>query len=199
MPSELLVLNAQPVIVPDVKSHDETDLIAVVKSDKLIPFTVKDVVGNIRIKGNLQDRVVKSKTTGHLHFAQRIILENVASSEQDAICITGVTRINFPASKKYWVGWRPDGLGHVQPYDSSWCDGGLAYPGVFISFSFYDIDPYSTVKDTGCMSRMSKFYYIKTESNDFDHYGFTYLHPKPLNAGIELEPDPVLQTARPIY
>ena len=50
------------------KSSARKELRGVVREDNLIDFEIRDGGGSLVFKGRLQDRVVKSYTTGKLHF-----------------------------------------------------------------------------------------------------------------------------------
>lgn len=87
------------------------DLAGVVLKDDLIPFQIKDKLGNIILEGVVQDRVVKSNNTGNLIFAPRLrdLKSPVRSSWISYLRLEGYggisTNINF----------RVDGLGDIGP------------------------------------------------------------------------------------
>jgi hypothetical protein len=195
--SKLLSLTPGSVVIPSVRLADEKDLRGRAIRDVLIPFEVKCTNGIVRIKGNLQDRVVKSFETKHLHFYQSIRLDKIASSDEFAVAVWDVGRYSFPTSKKYWVGWRPDGIGNPRPYDASWFQ---VSPGYCIQFSFSHVAPHQPVYDFGAF-RTSRFFYIKTEATEFNVNGRTDLRVWPRwGEPFELEQDYItLETAQPMY
>jgi hypothetical protein len=133
----------------------EPDLAGVVVRDTLIPFTITDSLGRAMCKGQLQDRVVRSNTTGLLHFYYRI------RGARGGHTINAVATVNFGADTLN-VAYRQDGLGAVHPVAA------LRNPaGNRVEFRF---------KEPGLRcDRESRFFFIKTKAKNFGPDGQTRL------------------------
>lgn len=86
------------------------DLGGLVIRDQLIPFQIKNTLGNVILSGNVQDRVVRSNNTGNLIFAPRL---------RDLSNPTGGWIIGFSMSGfngySTDVDYRTDGMGTIGP------------------------------------------------------------------------------------
>lgn len=94
----------QRIMLNPVTLVTEPSLRGTVIYDRLIPFECG------KTKGYLQDRVVKSKSTGKLHFYSGIRLTSAPD-------IKTVERRSFP--KRVAVGYRTDGIGYIGPQKAS--------------------------------------------------------------------------------
>lgn len=95
---------------PTTSAADPT-LAGPVIADDLRPFEIFDSLGNVLVKGNVQDRVVRSKATGELIFAPR--LRDLSAPNGDAwimqMDIEGYAGYSIDAA------YRVDGLGDTAP------------------------------------------------------------------------------------
>jgi hypothetical protein len=141
---------------PATTAATEPDLPGGVIVDRLVPFTIKNVDGRVVCAGNLQDRVVRSTKTGHLHFYYRI------RDTKGAGAIGRIATESF-AGLPISVGYRTDGLGTVAPRFAS----RSAWPGPVVSFEFVD-PPLLCARH-----QESRFILIKTPATAFHKGGKT--------------------------
>lgn len=88
----------------------EPDLAGTVIRDQLLPFVIRTSAGGVVYRAQLQDRVVRSAATGHLHFYQRI--RDAAPALPGRVAT--VQNSDF-SHWNTWVEYRIDGLGNVGP------------------------------------------------------------------------------------
>jgi hypothetical protein len=94
--------------VPPTTTAVEPDLAGLVMLDELIPFTIKNAAGAVMCAGRLQNRVVRSFSTGQLHFYYRI-RDTYGPSAVDRITTRGFGGLPLRVAS------RTDGLGTVSP------------------------------------------------------------------------------------
>jgi hypothetical protein len=112
--------------VPPMTAAAEPDLNGVVIHDALVPFAIKGLASDTVVcSGTLQDRVVRSRKTGHLHFYYRI--RNTSGPG----VVSRITTSSF-AGLVLRVAFRTDGLGTVSPRVAA----RNAAPGMFVTFAF---------------------------------------------------------------
>ncbi len=157
LPVSALLAPGGSIPLPSSTAATEPDLAGVVQHDALIPFVIKDTLGRVLCRGQLQDRVVRSTKSGRLHFYYRI--RGGRKFLRSAIRI--VTTDNFDTDTLS-VGWRLDGLGTVNPTTAS-----RTATGETIEFAFKD-----PVLRCGAESR---FFFIKTNAEKFVSGGMTKL------------------------
>jgi hypothetical protein len=87
------------------------NLAGVVQSDPLVPFEIVDDAGAVLVRGNLQDRVVRSNATGTLVFAPRLRDLEAPSGPAEVI----VLRVTGHDGVSTDVEYRTDGLGDIGP------------------------------------------------------------------------------------
>jgi hypothetical protein len=157
--SVAVVPGAAPVALPGTTAFAEGDLGGTVESDTLIPFRIMSAAGALLFQGTLQDRVVRSSTTGTLHFYYRI--RNTTSGLNGII--RSVQSRSFEFAPVTFVDWRPDGLGSVNPVVASRSPAA----GPVITFGF---NPMVNPLVGGMESR---FFFVKTEAKNFNQMGQT--------------------------
>jgi len=143
------------VAVPATTAATEPSLAGGVIHDALLPFTIKSASGAVVCAGQLQDRVVRSNTTGQLDFYYRIH----ATTGPGAI---GRTSTASFSSLPLRVGYRTDGLGTVAPKVAA----RSAAPGAQMTFSF---DPALSC----ARHQESRFILIRTPAKKFVAGGST--------------------------
>jgi len=92
--------------VPSTTAAAEPSLAGVVQTDTLVPFVITDAAGQVVCSGNLQNRVVRSNTTGLLDFYYRI-RDTRGPGRITQISSTGFGNVGLS------VGNRTDGLGTI--------------------------------------------------------------------------------------
>jgi len=98
-----------PVPLPGISADRDGSLAGEVVEDRLSEFEIFDF-GSTRIgEGELQDRVVRSGSTGEFHFYVRLRRISFPGSA------LGIIRRPFDDSRDLDVDFRPDGLGQVSP------------------------------------------------------------------------------------
>lgn len=170
IPGEVVTLQATTLAM-------EPDLKGTCIRDKQLPFVFRSADGNILLQGTVQDRIVRSKKTGFLHFYN--LIRNMPGGRRSII---EVVRSNF--SMTVTVGWRYDGLGTVQPLKARRAGENVAR----IRFEFTPGGPYNGLPS----GKNSRFFYLKTEFTDYNTDGETILM---LNSG-EMT---TIQTGQPIF
>lgn len=103
------------VFLGGTTSAANPDLAGVVLKDDLIPFQIKDKLGNIVLEGNVQDRVVRSDNTGKLIFAPRLrdLKTGIRGLWIPHLRLEGYS--GFSTN----INYRVDGLGDVGPNEVS--------------------------------------------------------------------------------
>jgi len=141
---------------PSTTAATEPDLGGVVIHDKLVPFTIKAPNGPVLCAGNLQDRVVRSTTTGLFHFYYRI------RDTHGPGAVSRIVTASF-GMLALQVAYRTDGLGTVPPRIAS---RSIA-PGALVTFELTD-------PSVSCAQHQeSRFILIKTTVKAFHAGGVT--------------------------
>jgi hypothetical protein len=142
--------------VPATTAATEPILDGVVIHDALLPFTIRAVTGAPLCTGQLQDRVVRSNSTGLLHFYYAIRTTGGPGS---------IARINAKSYGKLElrVGYRTDGLGTVPPRVATRSTAPI------VSFQFGDV-PVSCARH-----QWSRFMLIETPVKAFVAGGATQI------------------------
>jgi hypothetical protein len=151
--SVVLLGGAAQVRLPGTTAAAEPDLAGTVLHDELIPFEIRGAAGNVLFRGVMQNRAVRSRTTGRVHFYYRI---------RDAApglprTIVRVHTVGFPGPVH--VDYRIDGLGVVAPATAS-KDGGRVH--------FWFLPPMPAGAE-------SRFFFVKGVHNNFGPGGSTTL------------------------
>jgi len=89
----------------------DPNLAGVVQADPLIPFEIVDASGAVIIRGNLQDRVVRSNSTGTMIFAPRLRELEAPSIRAEVIAM----RVTGHGGAVEDIDYRTDGMGDVGP------------------------------------------------------------------------------------
>jgi len=149
------------VIVPGSTSGAEIDLAGGVVTDKIIPFKISNSAGTLLFKGSLQNRVVRSASTGELHFYYRIRETQAGLPGQ----ILGLGTQTFKDPPRISTSYRVDGLGTVAPRYASRSSNGAR---VTIRFP---------AKGAGTLDagEESKFMVIKTTAKRYNNLGMTQI------------------------
>lgn len=134
----------------------EPDLAGVVLHDRLIPFVIRNAAGAPVFAGRLQDRVVRSSATGHLHFYYRI--RDTQPNLPGHLVVAGVQPTAWGSLA---VDWRQDGLGAAAPVEARRAAGAADK----ISFHF------AAPVIPGPIE--SRFFFIKTDATAFAPGGTT--------------------------
>jgi hypothetical protein len=144
--------------VPATTAAAEPDLSGIVIHDSLVPFAIRGLASDTVVcSGTLQDRVVRSSKSGHVHFYYRIrnttgtgVVNRIATSSFAGLALR--------------VAFRQDGLGTVPPRMAA----RNVAPGTFVTFEF---DP-----PLSCgRHQESRFMLIKTAANAFHPGGQTQI------------------------
>ena len=143
------------------------NLAGVVQADPLIPFAIVDDAGAVVVRGNLQDRVVRSNATGTMIFAPRL-RELEAPSGPAAI---GMVRLTGHDGVAEDIDYRTDGMGDVGPSWVSRSVGG----GDLLTFRY---DSPSIVP-----TDESLFTSILTDAEHFARQGTTTIVARVLTTG----------------
>lgn len=153
------LLPGATVIVPGVTSGAEIDLAGGVIVDKIIPFKIVTPGGVLLFRGNLQNRIVKSASTGELHFYYRIRDTQAGLPGK----VLAVTTQSFRVPPMIATSYRVDGLGTVAPRFAT-----RSSNGVQVRFRFPFQGP--AMFDAG---ESSKFFVIKTDGKHYNNLGYT--------------------------
>ena len=157
MSVQLQPIVGQTVLLKPVTAAIESDLKGAVVRDEVIPVVIRDSDGISR-QCTVQDRVVKSTDTGHLHFYHRI---QYASGGHEFIRYAW--RRNFPTA--VFVGWRSDGLGKVEPL--------YAARGTRVAQIIFTFGGSGSIYKGIPPGDSSRFFYIKTKATDYQVGGET--------------------------
>jgi hypothetical protein len=175
--SQVLSIGSAPIFLPGTTVATEADLGGAVLVDNVIPFRIVNAGSQVLFVGKLQNRVVKSSTTGNLHFYYRI---RETQSGLNGI-IKSVGSLSFQTSPRLLVDWRPDGLGQVNPIEAQ----RSTVNGALIQFNF-------DIADQVLVGGLeSKFFYVKTFSKNYSMNGQTKIQ---LTSGESV----ILNTAAPV-
>ena len=144
------------VATPGTTSAARPVLAGTVLQDVVQTFTITDPNGR-KIKGTIQDRVVRETSTGTLDFYYRIMND---SSSRGPIVI--VSKSSFaPPSLTTDVDWRIDGLGDVGPTQAKRSGDGSRID--FNHASTASIHP----------GKQSRFVFVKTDATEYREGGQT--------------------------
>jgi hypothetical protein len=127
-PAPPAVLNpGKTVTVPGTTLQQSADSAGTVLEDQVTTFTIHGPAGAVIFSGSLQDRVLKSTSTGRLIFIQRVFGTQAALPGT----VVRIRRGNF-SGRQLSVDYRLDGLGQVAPV-RAWRSGDgrvvqLAFP-----------------------------------------------------------------------
>ncbi len=175
--SQVLSIGSAPIFLPGTTVATEADLGGAVLVDNVIPFRIVNAGSQVLFVGKLQNRVVKSSTTGNLHFYYRI---RETQGGLNGI-IKSVGSLSFQTSPRLLVDWRPDGLGQVNPIEAQ----RSTVNGALIQFNF-------DIADQVLVGGLeSKFFYVKTFSKNYSMNGQTKIQ---LTSGESV----ILSTAAPV-
>jgi hypothetical protein len=149
------------VVIPASSSGAEIDLAGGVVLDKIIPFKISNSAGTLLFKGSLQNRVVKSASSGELHFYYRIRETQTGLPGQ----ILGFSTQTFKDPARISTSYRVDGLGSVAPRFATRSSNGAR---VTIRFP---------AKGAGTLDagEESKFMVIKTMAKHYNNMGLTQI------------------------
>jgi hypothetical protein len=174
--SVLVPIGAGPIALLGTSSAAEPELAGIVLLDKLIPFSISNAAGDLLFKGELQNRVIKSSSTGLLHFYY-----SIRKTQEDLNGIVqSVSTKSFALGGTVHADWRVDGLGDVSPIEVSRSGG----TGELIRFRF------STAGSALTGGLESNFFFLKTKSFRYKRDGQTRIQ---LRTGESV----VLSTASP--
>lgn len=157
--SVALVPGVAPVALPGTTAAAEADLAGVVVEDNVLPFSISNAAGALLFEGKLQNRVVRSSSTGDLHFYYRV---RDTTPGLNGI-VKNVVTTSFQAMPRILADWRIDGLGNINPVEASRSSG----LGHHIQFAF---DTSSNVLVGGAES---KFFFVKTHAQKYKNTGKT--------------------------
>lgn len=147
------------VAVPGTTSGTEIDLAGGVVIDRLIPFKIVTSAGVLLFRGNLQNRIVRSASSGEFHFYYRIRDTQAGLPGK----VLAVTTQSFNHPPMISTSYRVDGLGMVAPRFAS-----RSANGAQIIFRFPTQGP--AMLDAG---ESSKFFVIKTDAKHYNNSGYT--------------------------
>jgi hypothetical protein len=147
------------VAVPGATASAEIDLAGGVVVDNLIPFKIVTSGGAVLYQGNLQNRVVRSTSTGQLHFYYRIRDTAAGLSGK----VLGVSTQNFRVPPRIATSYRVDGLGTVAPVSAT-----RSANGAQVIFRF-------PAQGQGMLiaGQSSKFFELKTTAKNYNKDGLT--------------------------
>lgn len=140
-----------------------------VLKDNIMDFEIRGADGNLVFKGKLQDRVVKSKTTGKLHFY--LYIRNTQSGLPGAILT--VHRKDF-ANFRTDVDYRLDGLGDIGPVGA--IRSGNAGEEITFVFSPGKAEHPEWGDKPVHSGSESKFFFVITDATQYNHNGMTTIY-----------------------
>lgn len=143
--------------VPSTSAAREPSLNGTVIHDRLVPFTIRNEAGAVVCRGNVQDRVTRSRRTGWLDFSYRI------RDTRGSGTILGISMSGF-AWQALRIAWRADGLGTEAPtraYRNPSPGDALIVGGMLLSCAAH---------------QESRFILVRTEATAFEPDGTTTIH-----------------------
>lgn len=140
------------------------ELAGVVLEDKLLDFAIRNSAGAVIFKGKLQDRVVRSKKTGRLHFYHYI--RNTTPGLPGAIA--SVSRAKFDKFRTD-VDFRLDGLGSIGPVGAVRSGDGNLVQFIFAGHPGWGDRPVRSGSE-------SRFFYAATDATKYARSGQTIIY-----------------------
>jgi hypothetical protein len=116
------VMSGGSVTLSATTAAAEPDLAGLVLEDLVSPFELTNVKGKVILSGSLQARVVRSDTTGNLHFSFRIF--DLVGKDTHKVSRTTHTDFDGFATG---VSFRTDGLGDLGPKTADREDGTVGF------------------------------------------------------------------------
>lgn len=166
--SAVVLTNGNWVTLKGTNSAAQKELAGRVVKDEIRDFEIRDSAGNLLFKGQIQDRIVKSRMTGKLHFIQRI--RNTKGGLPGAVI--KVTRKGFRGYSTD-VNYRTDGLGNIGPTGAT--RDGTGDEVAFI-FSIGKMDHPEWIESAVPSGSDSKFFHVVTNATNYNRKGVTTIY-----------------------